>query len=110
MSVEYIPVSSKSAKVYYEPAAADTDLSMQSVPLAKSSKAAIAEESEGLDALPAQKSKSSKSILPIAPRSVTLGEELEADVSEANSQKNSAEDARVMSAASVVALGAMLFL
>lgn len=109
MSLEYIPVSSKSAKVYYETAAEET-LSMEFVPLTKSAKAAVAEGTEAIDDVPAPMAKSSKSTLPIAPRSVTLGEESETEVSEANSQENGADDARMMSAASVVAVGAMLFL
>lgn len=118
MSLEYVPVRSKSSKAHQQEELAESaaDMSMQfipysakaSKPAAKSSKAPNGGDEPSTDDIPA-KAKSSKSIA-IAPRSITLGEKTDTQVSEANSEASGADDTRKMSAVSVAVVGAMLFL
>ena len=114
MSLEYIPVVSKSSKIHKEEdLAAAATLSMDFIPYSSkgskpSSKAPVDEEDSSTDDIPVPASKSAKSIA-IAPRSITLGEESDSQISEVNSEANG-DEARKMSAASIAAVGAMLFL
>jgi hypothetical protein len=117
MSLEYVPVGSKSSKFHQEEVAAvATDMSVEFIPYSskaskpagKTSKAPVEAEEPLVDDTPAPKAKSSESI-PITPRSISLGE-TDTQVAEANSEVNGADDARKMSAVSVAVVGAMLFL
>jgi hypothetical protein len=117
MSLEYVPVGSKSSKFHAEEVAAvAVDMSMEFIPYSakaakpagKTSNAPVEAEEPLVDDTPAPKAKSSKSIA-IAPRSITLGE-TDSQIAEANSEVNGADNARKMSAVSVAVVGAMLFL
>ena len=123
MSLEYTPIASKSSKSAYngeESAPVHTDLPIEFVPASKSHKTSknsktnkiSDEDKESTTDTP--ESKSSKSTLPIAPRSITVGDEStvidESDSKVTESNKESGASAQQVSAVSVAAIGAMLFL
>lgn len=123
LSVDFTPVSSKSYKPAgkthkvaveeaHEPSttkkSTSTNLSTEFIVSSKSSKPVTQEPEPIIDDMA---SKSSKSSLPIAPRSITF--ETDSQVSEANKANEadaSGVNARKMSAVSMAAVGVVLFM
>ena len=134
LSIEFIPASksyktSKNSKTHEIPVEEkEPSTDAMPTPESKSSKsspieadAVLTPESKSsksspieADAVLTPESKSSKSSLPIAPRSITLGDEStlsdESDSKVTESNEESGASAQQVSAVSVAALGAMLFL
>jgi len=116
LSIEFIPASksyktSKNSKTHEIPVEEkEPSTDAMPTPESKSSKSSPIEA----DAVLTPESKSSKSSLPIAPRSITLGDEStlsdESDSKVTESNEESGASAQQVSAVSVAALGAMLFL
>ena len=119
LSIEFIPASksyktsknSKTLKTHEIPVEKkEPSTDAMPTPESKSSKSSPIEA----DAVLTPESKSSKSSLPIAPRSITLGDEStvsdESDSKVTESNEESGASAQQVSAVSVAALGAMLFL